>query len=295
MALSESILNILSSGVNKLSDVKISANWMANPKKNQSNSDLFNSVKSLSEDICKIWKITIPVGKDSMSMETRWNNEKDIVVSPLSLVASSFCKIKDVTKAITPEIKNINDTELLLLDLSNKESRLGGSILEEVLQEDLGRTPDVEQIKTLPLFFNYITSLVQKGQILALHDRSDGGLAACLSEMVLCSEMGADINIGFLNDNKVASFLYNEELGLVIQVEKNTAQKIKKTLKDSSYGASVIELGNPIKENNLIISTETERLEFSYKEMMKNWWKVSHRIQKERDNPKVAEKNFDQF
>jgi len=292
MALSESILNILSSGVNKLSDVKISANWMANPNKNESNSDLFNSVKSLSEDICQIWKITVPVGKDSMSMETRWNNEKDIVESPLSLVASSFCKIKDVTKAITPEIKNINDTELLLLDLSNKKSRLGGSILEEVLQKDLGRTPDVEQITTLPLFFNYITSLVQKDQILALHDRSDGGLAACLSEMVLCSEMGAAIDIGFLDEKKVASFLFNEELGLVIQVEKNTAKEIKQTLKDSSYGANVIELGNPTKENQLIISTKKEKIKFSYKEMMKNWWKVSHKIQKERDNPKVAEEEL---
>ena len=292
MALSESILNILSSGVNKLSDVKISANWMANPNKNESNRDLFNSVKSLSEDICQIWKITIPVGKDSMSMETRWNNEKDIVESPLSLVASSFCKIKDVTKAITPEIKNINDTELLLLDLSNKKSRLGGSILEEVLQKDLGRTPDVEQITTLPLFFNYITSLVQKDQILALHDRSDGGLAACLSEMVLCSEMGAAIDIGFLDEKKVASFLFNEELGLVIQVEKNTAKEIKQTLKDSSYGANVIELGNPTKENQLIISTKKEKIKFSYKEMMKNWWKVSHKIQKERDNPKVAEEEL---
>ena len=178
------------------------------------------------------------------------------------------------------------------MDLSNEKSRLGGSILEEVLQKDLGRTPDVEQITTLPLFFNYITSLVQKGQILALHDRSDGGLAACLSEMVLCSEMGAEIDIGFLDEKKVASFLFNEELGLVIQVEKNTAKEIKQTLKDSSYGASVIELGNPIKENNLIISIETERLEFSYKEMMKNWWKVSHKIQKERDNPKVAEEEL---
>ena len=224
-----------------------------------------------------------------MSMETRWNNEKDIVVSPLSLVASSFCKIEDVTKAITPEIKNINDTKLLFLDLSKEKSRLGGSILEEVLQKDLGRTPDVEQVTTLPLFFNYITSLIQKGQILALHDRSDGGLAACLSEMVLCSEMGADIDIGFLDKKKVASFLFNEELGLVIQVENNTAKEIKQTLKDSSYGASVIEMGNPIKENNLIISTETERFEFSYKEMIKNWWKVSHKIQKERDNPKVAD------
>ena len=91
---------------------------------------------------------------------------------------------------------------------------------------------------------------------------------------------------------KVASFLFNEELGLVIQVEKNTAKEIKQTLKDSSYGANVIELGNPAKENQLIISTKKEKIKFSYKEMMKNWWKVSHKIQKERDNPKVAEEEL---
>ena len=135
LALAESILNLLPSGIEKLSDAKISANWMASPDNDKRKTDLYQTVRELTQKVCKPWKITIPVGKDSLSMKTIWKNQKKTNLSPQSLIVSAFSKINDVSRSLTPQLLNNKDFILVYLDLSKKKKRLGGSILSEVSQQ----------------------------------------------------------------------------------------------------------------------------------------------------------------
>ena len=154
VAITEALTNILSSGVEEISKVKLSANWMASPNNDSNDYDLYETVKSISKDLCNKWNLTIPVGKDSLSMETAWDDKKN--TSPQSLIVSAFSPIPDVTKSITPDLSQNPDLVVLRINFNSKNYRLGGSILSETLKKDLGEVPDMNAIEEFPKIFNFV-------------------------------------------------------------------------------------------------------------------------------------------
>ena len=195
LSVAESVTNILSSGIKNISDIKLSANWMGAPDRLQGNQDLYEAVEAIGMELCPEWKITIPVGKDSLSMATDWKEGESpqSVVSPLSLIISAFAPIEDINLAVTPQIIVQEKTELLFIDLAKGYKRLGGSIVAQINNILAGKTPDVECVKEMPLFVKCLYRLLQEKKILSYHDRSDGGLLTTISEMAFAGRVGVDI------------------------------------------------------------------------------------------------------
>ena len=220
MAIGESITNIAASLINDISDLKLSANWMAPAGHPGEDAALFDTVKAVGMELCPALGISIPVGKDSMSMKTVWDDagEKKAVTSPISLVVTAFAATTDARKTLTPQLRtDLGDTKLILIDLGAGKNRMGGSALAQVYGAVGNQAPDVDDAARLKNFFGAIQSLNSDGKLIAYHDRSDGGLFSTVVEMAFAGHCGLAINLDGLSSD-VASTLYNEELGAVIQV-----------------------------------------------------------------------------
>ena len=226
MAVAESITNIMSAKVDDLKKIKLSANWQAAAAHPGEGAGLYEAVEAIGMELCPELGLSIPVGKDSMSMKTTWSEDgKDkAVTAPLSLVISAFSPSSDVRKTLTPELKNVADTELLLIDLGRKQNRLGASSLAQVYGK-LGQVPaDLDDAELLKSMFDSVQELIASEKLLAYHDRSDGGLFVTLCEMAFAGKTGLEIdldNLGF----ETASILFSEELGAVVQVSKKIRLK----------------------------------------------------------------------
>lgn len=288
MAIAEVMLNILAADVKNISDVKLSANWMAAAGYGTEDQDLYDTVQAVGEEFCPALGLTIPVGKDSLSMRSAWTDgdEAKSVVSPLSLLVTGFTPVEDVTKTLTPELDMSADSVLVFVDLSGGKTRLGGSALSQVYSETDSETPDADA-KTLKKFFISLVKLKEQGKVLAYHDRSDGGLFATLVEMAFASRSGLDIDLSDLPGDTLAK-LFNEELGVVLQVASDEKDGVLQALGDSVYV-----LGNPtisqtvtFKENGKVVYTNTRG-------ELEQWWaETSYQIQKLRDNPACAEEEY---
>src|SRR5690606_33490924 len=220
MAVAEAITNIAATKIASLSDVKLSANWMAAAGHKGEDEKLFRTVEAVGMELCPALGITIPVGKDSMSMRTAWKDgdQDKAVTAPLSLVISAFTPVEDVRLTLTPELRtDKGETELLLVDLGNGKNRIGGSILTQVYNQ-MGDAPaDLDQPAQLKGFFNAIQASLAAQEILAYHDRSDGGLFSTITEMAFAGHVGVTLN---LNEADLAAALFSEEAGAVLQVSK---------------------------------------------------------------------------
>ena len=285
LAITEAVLNLISSGVTNLSSIKLSANWMASPNNLEANSNLFETVKTISQDICKTWNLTIPVGKDSLSMETQWKDCKN--TSPESLIISAFAPIKEVNKSITPMMSDEEGLVLARINFGSTEMRLGGSILSQVIDEDFEECPDIEDIKIFPEVYNLICEFIKNEKIIALHDISDGGLIASVIEMMFASNLGVDINFD-LNENELKKILFSEEPGLVMQLTNKDYIDLKDQLNTLNFD-KIYPLGKTNKQDHLVIKSKTFNKKIKFNELMKHWSKVSSEIKKLRDNPKSAE------
>ena len=285
IAITEALTNILSSGVEELSKVKLSANWMASPNTKKNNFDLYHTVKSISEDLCKRWNITIPVGKDSLSMETAWDNKKN--TSPQSLIVSAFSQIPDVTKSITPDF--VKDEELVVakIDFSSSKHRLGGSILSEVLKIDLGEVPDIEAVKEFPKIFNFFAKLLQERKIYSYHDISDGGLVSCLIEMMISGNVGFKLKTE-KTKKELSKFLFSEELGFVFQASKKTFDEILSFMDEIKSKTMLEVIGHTIDQEHLEIVSKEFNESIDLKTLISNWTFVTTKIQTLRDNPACA-------
>ncbi len=220
MAMAEAITNIAAAAIEKLSDIKLSANWMAPAGHPGEDARLFDTVKAVGMELCPQLGIAIPVGKDSMSMKTVWqqDGEQKAVTAPLSLIISAFAPVSDVRKTLTPQLRTDHgDTELLLIDLGNGKNRLGGSALAQTCKQIGDVPPDLDDVAQFKAFFDSLQQLNREGLLLAWHDRSDGGLFACLCEMAFAGHCGVDIMLDDLGGDNVA-VLFNEELGGVFQM-----------------------------------------------------------------------------
>jgi phosphoribosylformylglycinamidine synthase len=285
IAIAEALTNILSSGVEELSKVKLSANWMASPNTEKNNFDLYHTVKSISEDLCNKWNITIPVGKDSLSMETAWDNKKN--TSPQSLIVSAFSQIPDVTKSVTPDF--VKDEELVVakIDLSSSKHRLGGSILSETLKIDLGEVPDVEAVEEFPKIFNFFAKLLQERKINSYHDISDGGLVSCLIEMMISGNVGFKLKTE-KTKKELSKFLFSEELGFIFQTSKKTFDEILSFMDEIKSKKMLEVIGHTIDQEHLEIVSKEFNESIDLKTLISNWTFVSTKMQTLRDNPVCA-------
>jgi phosphoribosylformylglycinamidine synthase len=280
MAIGETITNIATADIEKIEDIKLSANWMAAVGSENEDQHLYDSVKTVGEDFAPALGITIPVGKDSLSMKTKWDDKS--VTSPVSLIITGFSPVQDVRKTLTPELSKQKETSLILIDLG--KNRLGGSALAQVYGQTGNETPDADP-QAIKEFFDKLNGLKKQGKILAYHDRSDGGLLATLVEMAFASRCGLNIELDTLSGTSLEK-LFNEELGAVIQVNQVDALAIATELNGQIIGQPTIGQIISIKDDKKEIYQNTRA-------QLEEWWSdTSYQLQKLRDNPESADQEF---
>ncbi len=296
MAVAEAITNIAAAAIDDLGKVRLSANWMAAAGHPGEDANLFDTVKAVGDELCRELGVAIPVGKDSMSMRARWEDDAGEyqVVAPVSLIVSAFAPVSDVQRHLTPQLKACDEpTYLLMFDLGNGKDRLGGSCLAQAYRRTGGDTPDLDDPRLLKNFFAAVQELSTRDMLLAYHDRSDGGLLACVAEMMFASRLGVSLT---LEGSRVGLLktLFNEEIGAVVQVAKSKLTQIQMVLDRNGVTASAI--GRVEKEPVLTVrSEEAVVLQLERAVMQREWSGMSYRIQSLRDNPATAKEEFDRI
>ncbi len=292
MAIGESITNIAASLIDDISDLKLSANWMAPAGHAGEDAALFETVKAVGMELCPQLGVSIPVGKDSMSMKTVWNDdgENKSVTSPISLVVTAFAATTDARKTLTPQLQTNVASQLILIDLGAGKNRMGGSSLAQVYGEVGDVAPDVDDANQLKHFFNTIQQLNKSGKILAYHDRSDGGLFTTLVEMAFAGHCGLNVDISSLHGSVVEA-LYNEELGAVIQVRAEDTQAIIAQFNDLAHVVAEITTAHQItiKQNGQVVFADTRV------NLHRMWSETTYHMQKLRDNPVSAQQEYDRL
>ena len=300
LAVAESILNLAATDIGDLKQIKLSANWMSAAGHPGEDAGLYQAVKAVGEALCPELELTIPVGKDSMSMKTTWqeNGETKANISPMSLVITAFARVEDIRKTITPQLRtDRGETRLLLIDLANQKQRLGASALAQVYQQ-LGDIPaDLDDPKQLKAFFYAMQSLIQDSSILAYHDKSDGGLFVTIAEMAFAGHTGVTLDLEMLKDvngqlDPLAA-LFNEELGAVIQVSTDHLSHVHSVLMAAGLGDCVFEIGQLNGEKNFKITVgNSDFYQADCAQLHGIWSETSYRMQALRDNPNCAEQEF---
>jgi phosphoribosylformylglycinamidine synthase len=319
LAVGEALTNLAAAQVGDLGKVNLSANWMAAPAVPGDAADLYAAVQAVGMELCPALGITIPVGKDSMSMSTVWyeGEKQKRLTAPISLIVSAFAAVTDIRRTLTPQLKYdpvsqkvtertetstasvsavtscdnsgaIGDTVLLLIDLGRAKNRLGGSILAQVVSQMGEATPDVDSATDLKNFWNAIQQLGRAGKILAYHDRSDGGLFATVTEMAFAGHTGVDLDIPHLHDPFAA--LFNEELGAVIQIREDDFDDVYLALREHGLKACVSRIGTLNTHFALRVKQSGKELFNESLVTLRGWWSdVTHRIAALRDNPQAAD------
>ena len=299
LAVAEAITNIAATDIGELKRIKLSANWMSAAGHPGEDAGLYAAVKAIGEELCPALEVTIPVGKDSMSMKTKWqqDGEDKAVTSPLSLVITAFARVEDVRKTVTPQLRTDKGaSSLVLIDLGLGENRLGASCLAQVYKQ-LGQTaPDLASPELLIDFFNAIQKLTSEQKLLAYHDRSDGGVLLTLAEMAFAGKAGWTVDVSALGQahQDDLSVLFSEELGAVIQVADSELGYVQQVLADFNLAANSHVLGAVTNSDaltvrrgdNLIFSDSRTRLRSI-------WAETTYQMQALRDNPDCAKQEFD--
>uniref|UniRef100_UPI0028AA7740 phosphoribosylformylglycinamidine synthase n=1 Tax=Comamonas sp. TaxID=34028 RepID=UPI0028AA7740 len=327
MAVAEAITNMLAAPI-ALSKVKMSANWMAACGEPGEDADLYATVKAVGMELCPQLNISIPVGKDSLSMRTQWSEggETKKVTSPVSLIITGFASIDDVRSTLTPQLDaNEPDTTLVLVDLSRGKMRMGGSILGQVLGQSGNETPDLDEAKDLIALVDAVNALRAQGKILAYHDKGDGGLLATVAEMAFAGHVGVALNVDMLitegdgiSDSRMDSgegknwgaqvsgrredltlrALFNEELGVVLQVKTSDSAEVLETLR--AHGLStcshIVGKTRPASSSmdmgkgELQVWRDAKKVfGASLSDLHQVWDAVSWKIAQQRDNPACAD------
>ncbi|HEY3493411.1 MAG TPA: phosphoribosylformylglycinamidine synthase [Polyangiaceae bacterium] len=294
LAVAEALTNLVSAPVAALRDVKLSANWMAAAGPGE-DADLYEAVRAVGMELCPALGVSIPVGKDSLSMRVVWDEGRRSVSSPVSLVVTAFAKVSDARRALTPELAlDQGDTELLLIDLGGGRCRLGASALAQVYGGLAGEPPDVDDPALVRALFEGVCALREQELVLAYHDRSDGGLFACLCEMAFASGVGIDARLDAAGEPLAQ--LFNEELGAVLQVKSGDAERVFAELerRGLARGRHVSRVGAPRSDGRLVV-THGGREVFAADSgaLRRAWSETSHRIQALRDNSECAREEFE--
>ena len=299
MAVGEAITNIAAAGIGKLSDVKLSANWMAAAGHPGEDALLYDTVRAVAMELCPALGVSIPVGKDSMSMRTTWRDAQDgnderAVTSPLSLIVSAFAPVADARRVLTPQlVTGRGATVLCWIDLGAGRSRLGGSALAQVYGQLGNVAPDVDDPARLGAFFETVQALHRQGWLLAYHDIADGGLFATLAEMAFASRCGLAIALDGIGGDPLAT-LFAEELGAVIQVRTRDRDEVFARLE--AAGLVVHAIGEPTADGRIRIATDgTVQLDAPRADLHRAWSATTHALQRLRDNPVAADEEYDRI
>jgi len=292
LAVGEAITNILAADVQQLSDVKLSANWMAAAGYNDEDFALYEAVHAIGEQFCPALGLAIPVGKDSLSMRTVWNlhGEEKCVISPLSVVISAFAAVADVRRTVSPQLELSEESALILIDLGCGKNRLGGSALAQVYGQLGNESPDIEPTRLAQLF-DSVVELRKAGLLLAYHDRSDGGLLATVCEMAFAARCGLRLDLSSLPGSDLEK-LFSEELGVVIQVRRTDSDRVMALLSEH-FGSHAALIGHPTKDQTISIVVGETTYSKSRAELEGWWAETSYEMQKIRDNPQCATAEFE--
>ncbi|CAN7288464.1 phosphoribosylformylglycinamidine synthase [Acidovorax sp. LjRoot117] len=327
MAVAEAITNLLAAPI-ELPRVKLSANWMAACGEPGEDAALYDTVKAVGMELCPALGISIPVGKDSLSMRTQWSdgNDKKKVTSPVSLIVSAFASLSDVRGTLTPQLDaQEDDTTLVLIDLGKGQNRMGGSILGQTLEQSGDVVPDLDDPQDLVNTVNAVNALRAQGRILAYHDRSDGGLLAAAAEMAFAGHVGVSLNVDLLvtegdgiSDSRMETgdaknwaqqvsarreeltlkALFNEELGVVLQVRTAERNDVMQVLREHGLSRFSHFVGKTRPQSSSIDAGKGElqvwrdaKAVFSAKltDLHQVWDAVSWKICQQRDNPANAD------
>lgn len=320
MAVAEALTNLLAAPV-ELPRVKLSANWMAACGEAGEDAALYDTVKAVGLELCPALGISIPVGKDSLSMRTRWSNshqQTQQVTAPVSLIVTAFASINDVRTTLTPQLQTqVGETCLILVDLGQGRARMGGSILAQTLQQFGQEVPDLDDPSLMTSLFKAVNAMRDRQQILAYHDRSDGGLWAAVCEMAFAGHTGVSLNIDMLltegdgiadsradhgdsknwtqqvsgrRDELTLKALFNEELGVVLQVKQADRDSVMQTLREHGLSRHSHVIGKPNGQGVIEIYRDTKSIfQASLESLHKTWDEVSWRIAQLRDNPECAQ------
>ena len=322
MAIGETVTNLAAAPIADISDIKLSANWMAACGQPGQDAALYDTVKAVGMELCPALGLSIPVGKDSLSMRTTWKDEGEdkAVISPVSLIVSGFAPVYDVRKSLTPQIRtDLGETSLIVIDLGRGKNRMGASALAQVMGQLGNDSPDVDSADDLKGFFAAIQQLNKEGKILAYHDRSDGGLYTTLVEMAFAGRAGLSVNLDMLtlgDENAIdhgdaknwagqvaerrneltLRALFNEELGAVIQVRADERSAVMDVLRSFNLGACSHIIGK-LNDRGVIEFTRDAKIIYSQPrfELHRLWSETSWRISRVRENPATADAEFDRL
>ncbi|MFC5427938.1 phosphoribosylformylglycinamidine synthase [Paraburkholderia denitrificans] len=322
MAIGEAITNIACAPIASLDKLKLSANWMAACGAPGEDAALYDTVKAIGMELCPALGIGIPVGKDSLSMRTKWNEQgvAKEVVAPVSLIISAFAQVDDVRRHLTPQLRRVDEageSVLIVIDLGRGKNRLGGSVFAQVTQQVGHAVPDVDSADDLKQFFTAIQQLNANEQLLAYHDRSDGGLWATVCEMAFAGHVGVSLNVDMLTldsehesdygdakdwtqqtsgrrEDRTLRALFAEELGAVIQVPAQQRDAVFAVLRQHSLSACSHVIGHLNDRDAIEIYRDAKRIyQTPRAELQRAWSEVSWRIARLRDNPACADAEYD--
>ncbi|MFL6582752.1 MAG: phosphoribosylformylglycinamidine synthase [Burkholderiales bacterium] len=295
MAVGEALTNIVAARVEKIGDIKLSANWMAAAGHLGEDALLFDTVEAVAMELCPELGISIPVGKDSMSMQTAWQDgrKKKQVIAPLSLIVSAFAPCVDARHTLTPQLQPLaTESVLVLVDLGAGKNRMGGSVLAQVYGQYGTETPDVDAPQQLKAFVETVQRLNAQRLIVAYHDRSDGGLLVTLAEMMFAGHLGVTVDV----DGDALSALFSEELGAVMQVRTQDLEAFNNAFAQAGLAPQLHRIGEINTQGLLIIRSNGKEI---YREsgvvLQRAWSETTWQMQRLRDNPDCAQHEFDRI
>ena len=322
MAVGEALTNIAAAPIRTISDIKLSANWMAACGQPGQDAALFDTVKAVGMELCPALGISIPVGKDSLSMRTTWKDDgvDKSVTSPVSLIVSAFAPVHDVRMVLTPQLRtDLGDTALIVIDLGRGKNRMGASAFTQVMNQLGNETPDVDSVDDLKAFFAAIQQLNNEQKLLAYHDRSDGGLFVTLCEMAFAGRCGMSVNLDMLTmesehaadwgdaknwttqvserrNELTLRALFSEELGAVIQVRAEQKSDVMNVLRTHQLGA-ISHIVGKLNDRDVIEFTRDAKIIYNQPriDLQRLWSETSWRIARLRDNPACADAEYDRI
>ncbi|TDR48784.1 phosphoribosylformylglycinamidine synthase [Tahibacter aquaticus] len=296
MAVGEALTNLAAAPVAELGEVRLSANWMAAANFPHQDAALFDAVRAVGMELCPALGISIPVGKDSLSMQTVWHDgeREQKTIAPVSLIVTAFARVTDVRRALTPQLRlDKGESELWLLDLGGGRNRLGGSALMQVFNRSGGVPPDLDDAVRFKAFFDCIQAANQAGLLLAYHDRADGGVLVTLLEMAFAGHCGLAIGLDGWAENTLRA-LFCEELGAVVQLRRDDVPAFKQLLGQYGLGDIAHMVGRPKEKLQIALRLGDDQLgRWDWADLMRTWSQTSHAMQRLRDNPILADSEMD--
>ena len=297
LAVAEALTNLAGVAIKDLKDVKLSANWMA--AASVDDAALYDTVRAVARDFCKPLGLSIPVGKDSLSMQSRWtaDGSDHTMTAPLSLVVTAFAPVGDVRKTVTPQLVDNPDTVLLLAapgksKAGKPKDRLGASVFAQVHGQVGNQSPDVDDVLEFKAFIEALQELVNQQLVLACHDRSDGGAVVAIAEMCFAGHCGAQVSFT-AGANGTAGALFSEEPGVLLQVTSTDIERVKSVFGSHGIEHLLTEIGSVTDDLTLTVSVDDEMaVQQSIIELKRVWWQTSYQMQRHRDNPVCAEQEL---